>query len=415
MNKDIRIEILKDTQIRKFKLYGFFKNLKFFEPFLLLFLLSNHLSLLQIGLLISIREIMINFFEIPSGIIADYFGKKKELYICFIFYIISFILFFFSNGFNIAAIAMIAYGMGEAFRTGSHKAMIYNYLDIKNWSKYKTYIYGQTRGASLIGSALSSIFAIVLVLNIPSINYIFLVSIIPYIIDLFLIISYPDSIDSKIKGEKDANLISTLKKMLKNIFKRKNLRKLVLADSMFEASIVSVKDYIQPILQSIIISSSIISVLHYSSDESVKIILGITYSIIYVISSLGSKNAYKAEKYFSHQSSLNLLYIAMPILLILLSISIQKPFLIIIIFVLIYFIRDARKPIFVDLIDDNMEKTERATVISIASQIKSAFTVVLAPLMGFIADKYGLSYAMTSIAFILLLTFFLTLVVKKEK
>lgn len=415
MKSAIQKQILKDNQIKKFKLYGFFKNLKFFEPFLLLFLLSNNLTLLQIGLLISIREIIINIFEIPSGIIADYFGKKKELYICFLFYILSFILFYNSKDFYSSSLAMVFYGLGEAFRTGSHKAMIYNYLDIKNWNKYKTFVYGETRGASLVGSALSSIFSIVLILNIPSMNYIFLISIIPYIFDLLLIISYPNSIDSKIHSSSISSISNELIKMLKNIFKRKNLRKLVIANSIFEASIVSVKDYIQPILQSIIITSSLISVVNYSSDESVKIILAITYSLIYIISSFGSKSAYKAQKYFSRQSSLNILFLLVPILLILLSITITKAYFIIIIFTLLYFVRDTRKPIFVDLIDDNMEKRERATVISIASQIKSGFTVILAPLLGLTADKYGLKYSMIFLSLILFASFFLTLVIKKEE
>lgn len=415
MKSAIQKQILKDNQIKKFKLYGFFKNLKFFEPFLLLFLLSNNLTLLQIGLLISIREIIINIFEIPSGIIADYFGKKKELYICFLFYILSFILFYNSKDFYSSSLAMVFYGLGEAFRTGSHKAMIYNYLDIKNWNKYKTFVYGETRGASLVGSALSSIFSIVLILNIPSMNYIFLISIIPYIFDFLLIISYPNSIDSKIHSSSISSISNELIKMLKNIFKRKNLRKLVIANSIFEASIVSVKDYIQPILQSIIITSSLISVVNYSSDESVKIILAITYSLIYIISSFGSKSAYKAQKYFSRQSSLNILFLLVPILLILLSITITKAYFIIIIFTLLYFVRDTRKPIFVDLIDDNMEKRERATVISIASQIKSGFTVILAPLLGLTADKYGLKYSMIFLSLILFASFFLTLVIKKEE
>ncbi len=414
MDREIRDKILKDSQIRKFKAYGFFKNLKFFEPFLLIFLLSNQLTLLQIGLLISIREVIVNLFEIPSGFIADYFGKKIELYICFIFYILSFILFFFTKGFGIAAVAMIAYGLGEAFRSGSHKAMIYKYLDIKGWSKYKTFVYGQTRGTSLIGSAISSLFAIVLVLNSPSMNYIFLASIIPYILDLLLIISYPSSIDSKLKENSDTKFISTITSMLKNIFRRKNLRKLVLANSIFEAAIVSVKDYIQPILQSIIISSSLISLLKYSDKDRIVIILGITYTIIYLISSLGSKSAYKAEKFFSRQSSLNVLYILIPILLIALSLSLHNTYIIILIFVLMYFIRDIRKPIFVDLVDDNMEKSERATVISIVSQIKSAATVILAPLMGYIADNKGLKYSMLALSLILMIAFFSTLLINKK-
>ena len=58
------------------------------------YLLGLNFSLFKIGVLFSIREAIIYIFEVPSGIIADNYGKKKELMICFIFYIISFLLFF---------------------------------------------------------------------------------------------------------------------------------------------------------------------------------------------------------------------------------------------------------------------------------------------------------------------------------
>ena len=70
--------IRSDLQIKKFCAYGFLKNLKFFEPYLLIFLMGKGISLFEIGILISVREIIINVFEIPSGVIADYFGRKRN-------------------------------------------------------------------------------------------------------------------------------------------------------------------------------------------------------------------------------------------------------------------------------------------------------------------------------------------------
>jgi MFS family permease len=408
MDLQIKSEILKDRQIKKFKLYGFFKNLKFFEPFLLIFLLANNLSLLQIGFLISIREIIVNIFEIPSGIIADYFGKKMGLYLCFLFYITSFVFFFFTNSFLIAAIAMVFYGLGDAFRTGSHKAMIYNYLDLKNWTLYKTFVYGRTRGASLFGSAISSLLAIVFILNIPSTNYIFLASIIPYLLDFFLILSYPNELDSKIHNKGKSNFKDALSSMVMSILKRKKLRKLIVSNSLFEASITSIKDYVQPILQTAIVSSTLIATYNLDSSKVLTIVLGITYTIIYLICSIGSRGTYKLIKYKSRQSLLNIMYLTLSVLLIVLSFSINSPYLVIFFFLLIYLIRDSRKPIFVDVIDDNMNKKDRATIFSIVSQIKSAFTIIIAPLMGFIADKYGLNYALITLSFILFITFLLT-------
>ena len=42
-------QIIKDKQYFKFCLYGFLKNLRFFEPFLIIFFLQNELTYLEIG------------------------------------------------------------------------------------------------------------------------------------------------------------------------------------------------------------------------------------------------------------------------------------------------------------------------------------------------------------------------------
>ncbi len=99
MDIKIQNEINRNIQIKKFSTYGFLKNLKFFEPYLVIYLLARGFSFFQIGLLYAIRETVMYVFEIPSGIIADYYGRKKELYMCFTFYIISFVAFFYGESF----------------------------------------------------------------------------------------------------------------------------------------------------------------------------------------------------------------------------------------------------------------------------------------------------------------------------
>jgi len=77
--KEIFKRINSDPLMWKFKFYGFFKNLRFFEPFLLLIFLAWDVNLFQIGILIAIQEAIIFIFEVPSGILADNRGKKAEL------------------------------------------------------------------------------------------------------------------------------------------------------------------------------------------------------------------------------------------------------------------------------------------------------------------------------------------------
>ena len=61
----------KDKQIYKFSAYGFLKNLRFFDPFIILFFREMGISFLEIGILFSVRSIFTIIFEIPTGIVAD--------------------------------------------------------------------------------------------------------------------------------------------------------------------------------------------------------------------------------------------------------------------------------------------------------------------------------------------------------
>ena len=77
----------KNLQYWKFSFYGFLKNLRFFDAFIILFLTQIGISYTQIGILYAIRELVSFFTEVPSGIVADQFGRKETLLSCFVLYI----------------------------------------------------------------------------------------------------------------------------------------------------------------------------------------------------------------------------------------------------------------------------------------------------------------------------------------
>ena len=72
-------------------------DLKFFEPYLWVVLVEWGLSLGQIGMLVSVEKITCYLFELPSGYLADRWGMRKELCLCFIFYIIAFVLYYYGR------------------------------------------------------------------------------------------------------------------------------------------------------------------------------------------------------------------------------------------------------------------------------------------------------------------------------
>lgn len=387
--------IKKNNQIKKFCLYGFLKNLKFFEPYLYIYLIQVvHLNLFQIGTLFSIRGIIIYIFEVPSGIFADQYGKKTGLMICFIFYIASFFFFFLGGSYAIVAVAMVFFGLGEAFRSGTHKAMIYAYLEQKGWFEHKTFVYGRTRSFSLIGSSLSAFTAIFLIIKLPRMQSIFLFSIIPYILDFLLIWSYPDTLNEPVETTISIkNFFTYSIKQLKNVFANASLRKVVISSSLFDAIFKVLKDYIQPILKDIILVSGIYIVVSMEADTQLKIILGLIYGVMYIFSSWVSRNVYRLNLKFKSDKLMDISFDILGVVFFIMFFAIKTKIMlaVILLYFFLYLLKDGRRPLAVDVFGDYMKKNERATVMSIESQVGSFFMIVLAPLFGYIADKFSIA------------------------
>ncbi len=393
--EDIHRIIKENRQIKKFCLYGFLKNLRFFEPYLYIYLIQVvHLNLFQIGTLFSIRGIIIYLFEVPSGIFADQYGKKNELMICFIFYIVSFFFFFLGGSYVVVVIAMVFFGLGEALRSGTHKAMIYSYLEQKGWFEHKTFVYGRTRSFSLIGSSLSAFIAIFLIVKLPRMQIIFLFSIIPYILDFLLIWSYPDTLNEPIETTISIkNFITHSIKQLKNVFANRSLRKVVVSSSLFDAIFKVLKDYIQPILKDIILVSGIYVVASMDAATQLKIILGIIYGVMYIFSSWVSRNVYRLNLKFNSDKLMDISFDILGIVFLIMFFAIKTKIVlaVILLYFFLYPLKDGRRPLVVDVLGDCMKKNERATVLSIDSQLSSLFMIILAPLLGYIADRFSIA------------------------
>jgi len=409
-------------QMFKFGMYGFLKNLRFFEPFLLLFLIeTGGLSLFKIGLLISIREIIIYIVEIPSGVIADMYGKKTQLMMCFLFYIVSFTVFFIGGFFPeywIFIIAMGLYGFGEAFRSGTHKAMIMQFLSHENIVEPKSQVYGKTRSMSLIGSTVMSIASIGLILLVKgNYQYLFLISIVPFTIDLLMILTYPDYMN--VKKESTFKLKTFLKEnweSLKYVVKQRKVRTFVFDASAFQAGFKSIKDYIQPL---IVLTASVgfIEAAQLAEDQKEKIYIGIIYAVIYIISAFATRNAYRLENKVRKITVINFAWLLMGLTALFLGFFTEYVLVIFLAFVLMYIILNLRKPIIVQEIGDVTEEGRRASALSIQAQLTSLLLVIFAPIIGYIADQsLSLLFHLVGITMILifLITFFTRLKLSKE-
>lgn len=399
----------KNSQYYKFCMYGFLKNLRFFDAFLILFFLEKGLDFLEIGVLYSLREIAIIIMEIPSGIVADALGRKRTLIASFFVYILSFVLFYFSDSYFLFLIAMLLFAFADAFRTGVHKAMIFQYLKVKQWDDQKITYYGHTRSYSQLGSAVSALLAGLIVFFAGNYSSIFLASTIPYLIGMGLISSYP----AYLEGEKSVFSLTAISKKFRMVLSAflVSLRRPVFLKTLTNLSLYTgyyraVKDYIQPLLK--YFALSIPAFAYLSDDKKTAVIVGVIYFIIYLITAVASRNSGRIRQLFQHASTAmnRTILIGFAIgVLTGLTFFIQYYILAIIGFLLIIVLENLRKPIGIALIANLTKDEAMATSLSTESQTKSLFAAIIAPLLGWTADIYSPGVAIILVTSILIIAF----------
>ncbi|MEE8357201.1 MAG: MFS transporter [Anaerolineales bacterium] len=378
----------------KFSLYGFLKNLRFFDPFILLIFRSYGLSFLQIGLLYSIRDVAANILEIPTGVIADSFGRRRAMVSAFIAYIGSFVMFYFLKDFLFLALAMVLFAFGEAFRTGTHKALILEYLKIQGISNLKVAYYGLTRSASQFGSAINALIAAGLVFYTGSYRVMFLASTIPYLMDLINVYTYPKNLDGSIKRVQKGEIWSQVKATFQEftkIFSTGSVIRPLLNSSSFSGVFKSTKDYLQPVLAVLALSLSIFPTLEDTRREAV--IIGLVYFGIYLLTSLASRQAYLfSEGFKSISRAVNFTYLLGAGLLILIGVTanLQIMLMTVISFLGLYVLNNIRRPINVGIISDQISSKVMASGLSIEAQFTTIFSALVAPLLGLLVDSLGL-------------------------
>lgn len=401
-----------DTMLFRFSLYGFLKNLRFFEPFLILFFRDAGLSFFQIGVLYAVRDISTNVFETPSGILADVFGRRRCMVLSFSGYILSFLIFYAIPSFPSYILAMLVFGFGEAFRTGTHKALILEHLRLNGKADLKVPYYGRTRSASQLGAALNSLLAAGLVFLTGNFRYIFLASVVPYVLDLINLATYPRKLD----GELDTLQWREIPRQMKattlgffSIFKRPQAVRAIMNSSGFDAFFKTTKDYLQPILNTLALGLPVLAALE--GDQRSALVIGAVYCGIHLLDSYASREAGTIGGLFRDVGrAIDVTFYAGAGLLLAAGITSwgRLPLLSIVVFLGLHVLHNIRKPLNVANISDQINKEVMASGLSAESQLLTLLAAIIAPLLGFLADRLGVGTGLASMGVLMGLVALLT-------
>ena len=378
----------------RFSLYGFLKNQQYYDPFLILAFRDKGLSFTEIGLLIGFRELCINLMEVPTGAIADVAGRRRSMILSFLAYIGAFVVFGLSSTVWALLAAMFCFSIGEAFRTGTHKAIIFDWLRREGRGGEKTKVYGFTRSWSKLGSAVSVVIAAALMFTTRDYSLVFLFCIIPYMLNIVNFLTYPSYLDGPRESAAGAGrVMRTLLSSLGRSLRNRPLRRL-LAESMgFEGVFKVSKDYVQPIVKMAALSLPVF--LYLEDLQRTALLVGGVYFVLYLLSSYASRHADTlARRAGSEQRGARWLWamnlgVFVALAAGVLAGSAGAAWAIsaaIAAFVALSVLQNFWRPILISRVAEHAEPSETATILSIESQAKSLFAAAIAPLLGLAVD-----------------------------
>jgi len=382
----------RDGQFYRFAAYGFLKNLRFFEPFIILYFREAGFSFLQIGVLYSIREVSTVVLEVPTGFIADIGGRKTSMIMSMAAYITSFTTFFLFRSFESAAGAMVLFAVGEAFRTGTHKAMILEYLRMTDQEEWKPDYYGATRAASMLGSALNALIAAAMVFISGSYRYIFLAAALPCVLNIINLASYPPALDRD-GSRKGASRISFRESLHHSMvmLRDASARLSVLNSASFDAFFKVLKEYLQPVLRAAALSVPLLSAL--ADRQRTALLAGGVYFLLFLMASTASRYSGRMSRRASGVgAAMNLTWMAAAATLMVAGISQYRSmfFVTISAYLVLYVLQNLRRPLCVSCISDRVDSRIMSVGLSVESLTKTLLMAVLAPLCGYGADRLGI-------------------------
>ena len=336
--------------------------------FWILFFIQNGLSLLQIGLLESIFHGTSLLCEIPSGMLADRFSYKTNLYLARLASIVSSIFILFGQGnFWIYALAMMVSAWSYNFDSGTSTAFLYDsaveagqkdrYLQISSFLSgvaEVTRTLGTVVAGFFIHGALAWTYLIAIGLSVLSILLIFLMK-------------EPESKS----GERNH---LTIKRILE-VVKQEWQEKPVLFYWMFTYQLVG----------------TIMCMFYFYYQQKISDLVSWQVSLIMLIGSGFNLLAVYLASQIGKKWNSNQVF---PILvaltgLSLLLVGLKTPFAYLSVYLLTNALYAVYQPIYYNDLQTYLPSSVRATMLSINSMMFSLSMIVIFPLTGWLIDTCG--------------------------
>jgi MFS family permease len=380
-------------------IYNFLLKIDITTAIWVLYLSFRGMSLVEIGLIESVYHITGILFELPTGAIADVYGKKFSVLLGRILSVISCLLMITASSFWGFAIAFMLASASMNLNSGAAEALVYDSLKILGEEEKYKKIWGNLAFVMSIAQGLAVLAGGIL--SDIKFLYAYIFGTILQMAALISTFGFHEpkfSKNAQKKGHNGNPIINQLITSIKVLKVRKMVLYLILFSALAGSLQTTVFFYSQKYFSDMSYSKTIIALICASSS---------------LIEAVTSKYAYKFEQHFKLRGTL--VFVALMNISALAGLAFMRN-LSIVFFILTSVTGGLAFTIFSDYINSRIPSEYRATILSFDSLCFSVFMISIFPLFGLLAEKtsFSVTFGITALLYIPVMIF-LMLKLKKHK
>lgn len=373
--------------IKKEYLFQFVRNTSLSEAIWMLFLAARGMSLIEIGLLESIFHMTGMFMEVPTGFIADRYGRKTSRVMGRMLGFISCLVMLASHSFWGFALSFVFQSLSFNLESGAGDALIYDSL--AQCDKKDEYM--KVRGRNEICFQLAHAVSLVAGGAVATISYDLAYGIAALIHLSALGISLSFEEPKILKSEKATSLFQHMGQSLKAVWDNRGILPYVLHLEVFSLYYITLYFYSQNFLK---------------AEGYVEYQIGLMLAATSILGVIVAMLAYKIEKRLGEKKVVILTGALPSFLFLLMAVSNAAP----IVLILLSALEGFMFVVFGDYINKRIPSEHRATLLSFEAMIFSVMMIVFFPIIGALSQHYGFETAFGFIAGLSLATGCLTTV-----
>lgn len=363
------------SNIKKEYLFQFVRNTSLSQGIWMLFLAFRGMNLIEIGLLESIFHITSMIMEVPTGFIADRYGRKTSRVMGRIMSLAACLIMIGSHSFFGFAVSFVFQSLSYNLESGAGEALIYDSL--VQCGKEEEYM--KFRGRNEVLFQMAQMLSLLAGGAIATFNYDLAYGITAFIniaaLGISLSFEEPD-ISSNVKRD---SLFRHMKQSLKAVWENRGVLPYIFHLEVFSLFHTTLHFYFQNFMK---------------SEGYIEYQIGLILASASILGAITALVVYRIEKLLGKKNTVILTGALPGILFSTIALTRAEP----VSLVLLSAVEGFMFVVFGDYINKLIPSEHRATLLSFESMIFSVMMIGFFPLIGFISEHYSFKTAFGLIA-----------------